>query len=126
MCRQSATVCLVNSPTREHCVTGPLAERLATLADPRCRRGKRHPFVAVLLIACSAVVNGATSFAAIDEWAADAPQDVLARLGARTGTALGWPCGSRPAARRSAGSSRTPAPVAWPTSSGTTRRTIQP
>ena len=32
-----------------------------TLADPRCRRGKRHPFVAVLLIACSAVVSGATS-----------------------------------------------------------------
>jgi predicted transposase YbfD/YdcC len=44
--------------------------------------------VAVLLIACSAVVSGARSFTAIDEWAADAPQDVLARLGARTATAL--------------------------------------
>ncbi|MEU3437299.1 ISAs1 family transposase, partial [Streptomyces sp. NPDC006863] len=42
----------------------------------------------VLLIACSAVVTGATTFAAIGEWAADAPQDVLARLGARTATAL--------------------------------------
>ncbi|MEV6393618.1 hypothetical protein AB0M39_02365 [Streptomyces sp. NPDC051907] len=42
----------------------------------------------VLLIACSAVVTGARSFLAIDEWAADAPQDVLARLGARTATAL--------------------------------------
>ncbi|MEY9997289.1 hypothetical protein ABIE67_009710 [Streptomyces sp. V4I8] len=52
MCRQSATVCLVKSPTRQHCATGPLAERLATLADPRCRRGKRHPFVAVLLLRC--------------------------------------------------------------------------
>jgi len=51
---------------------GALAERLATLADPRCRRGKRHPFVAVLLIACSAVVTGARSFVAIDEWATDA------------------------------------------------------
>ncbi|MBT2458249.1 transposase family protein, partial [Streptomyces sp. ISL-86] len=71
MCRQSATVCLVKSPTRQHRSTGPLAERLATLADPRCRRGKRHPFVAVLLIACSAVVTGARSFVAIDEWAAD-------------------------------------------------------
>jgi predicted transposase YbfD/YdcC len=86
MCRQSATVCLVKSPTRQHRAIGPLPERLATLADPRCRRGKRHPFVAVLLIACSAVVTGATSFAAIGEWAADAPQDVLARLGARTAT----------------------------------------
>ncbi|ANZ21627.1 transposase [Streptomyces noursei ATCC 11455] len=88
MCRQSATVCLVKSPTRQHRVTGPLADRLAKLADSRCRRGKRHPFVAVLLIACSAVVTGARSFMAIDEWATDAPQDVLVRLGARTATAL--------------------------------------
>lgn len=88
MCRQSATVCLVKSPTRQHRAIGPLAERLRALADPRCRRGKRHPFVAVLLIACSAVLTGATSFAAISEWAAEAPQDVLARLGARTATAL--------------------------------------
>jgi hypothetical protein len=42
----------------------------------------------VLLIACSAVVTGATSFVAISEWAAEAPQDALARLGARTATAL--------------------------------------
>lgn len=88
MCRQSATICLVKPPTRQHRSTGPLAERLATLVDPRCRRGKRHPFVAVLLIACCAVVTGARSFVAIDEWAADAPQDVLARLGARTAAAL--------------------------------------
>ncbi|MGW3660843.1 ISAs1 family transposase [Streptomyces sp. NPDC005151] len=88
MCRQSATVCLVKSPTRQHRALGPLAERLRALADPRCRRGKRHPFVAVLLIACSAVVTGARSFVAIGEWAAEAPQDVLARLGARTATAL--------------------------------------
>jgi predicted transposase YbfD/YdcC len=88
MCRQSATVCLVKSPTLQHCAIGPLAERLRALADPRCRRGKRHPFVAVLLIACSAVVTGARSFVAISEWAAEAPQDVLARLGARTATVL--------------------------------------
>jgi predicted transposase YbfD/YdcC len=88
MCRQSATVCLVKSPTRQHRALGPLAERLRALADPRCRRGKRHPFVAVLLIACSAVVTGARSLVAISEWAAEAPQDVLARLGARTATAL--------------------------------------
>lgn len=49
---------------------------------------KASPFLAVLLIACSAVVTGARSFVAIDEWAADAPQDVLARLGARIETAL--------------------------------------
>ena len=88
MCRQSATVCLVKSPTRQHRAIGPLAERLTALADPRCRRGKRHPFVAALLIACSAVLTGARNFVAISEWAAEAPQEVPARLGARTATAL--------------------------------------
>jgi hypothetical protein len=62
MCRQSATVYLVKSPTVSTSATGPLAERLATLADPWCRRGKRHPFVGGLLIACFAVVTGARSF----------------------------------------------------------------
>lgn len=89
MCRQSATVCLTKSPSRQHRSIGPLALRLQTLADPRSRRGKRHPFVAVLLVACSAVTAGAQSFAAIGQWAKNAPQDVLTRLGARTATALG-------------------------------------
>ncbi|WP_324603877.1 MULTISPECIES: ISAs1 family transposase [unclassified Streptomyces] len=89
MCRQSATVCLTKSPSRQRRSTGPLALRLQTLADPRSRRGKRHPFVAVLLVACSAVTAGAQSFAAIGQWAKNAPQDVLTLLGARTATALG-------------------------------------
>ncbi|RPE39146.1 DDE family transposase [Streptomyces sp. Ag109_O5-1] len=104
MCRPSATVCLVKSPARQHCVTGPLAKRLATLADPRCRRGKRHPFVAVLLIACSAVMTGARSFVAIDKAAIDARQEVLARL--VPATQPPWMCASRPAVRRPAELSR--------------------
>ncbi|MGH3803597.1 MAG: ISAs1 family transposase [Pseudonocardiaceae bacterium] len=89
MCRQSASVCLVKSPTRQHRALAGLSERLATLADPRDARGKRHPFVSVLLAACSAVVAGARSFAAIGQWAKNAPQDTLARLGARTATVFG-------------------------------------
>ncbi|MFD8079869.1 transposase family protein [Streptomyces sp. NPDC059718] len=89
MCRQSATVCLTKSPSRQHRSIGPLALRLQTLADPRSRRGKRHPFVAVLLVACSAVTAGAQPFAAIGQWAKNAPQDVLTRLGAHTANALG-------------------------------------
>ncbi|MFF1504793.1 transposase family protein [Streptomyces sp. NPDC058316] len=54
------------------------------MADPRHRRGKRHPFVSVLLIACSAVLAGARSFAAIGQWARNAPQEALTRLGPRT------------------------------------------
>ncbi|MGV9248883.1 ISAs1 family transposase [Streptomyces sp. NPDC003710] len=88
MCRQSATVCLVKSPSRQHRVIGDLPSRLATLPGPRDRRGRRHPFVSVLLTACSAVMCGARSFAAIGQWARNAPQDTLARLGARTESAF--------------------------------------
>ncbi|WP_369354637.1 ISAs1 family transposase [Streptomyces sp. cg2] len=89
MCRQAASVCLVKSPSRQHRALAGLPQRLATLADPRHRRGKRHPFVSVLLIACSAMLAGARSFAAIGQWACSAPQDTLARLGARTTTVFG-------------------------------------
>ncbi|WP_409471802.1 transposase family protein [Streptomyces sp. HC307] len=84
MCRQSASVCLIKSPSRQHRALPGLPQRLATLADPRHRRGKRHPFVSVLLIACSAVVAGARSFAAIGQWAKNAPKEALARLSAPT------------------------------------------
>lgn len=89
MCRQSASVCLIKSPSRQHRGLVGLPTRLGTLADPRCRRGKRHPFVSVLLVACSAVVAGARSFAAIGQWARGAPQAALARLSARTVSVFG-------------------------------------
>ncbi|MFJ9378136.1 ISAs1 family transposase [Streptomyces sp. NPDC101455] len=89
MCRQSASVCLVKSPTRRQRDVVDLAERLRTLPDPRLSRGVRRPFVSVLLVACSAAVAGACSFAALGQWAASAPQDTLARLGARVTTVFG-------------------------------------
>jgi hypothetical protein len=49
----------------------------------------RHPFVSVMLVACLAVVAGACSFAAIGQCARNTLQGTLARLGARTLTALG-------------------------------------
>ncbi|WP_233289062.1 transposase family protein [Kitasatospora sp. MBT63] len=57
---------------------------MALLPDPRDRRGLRHPLVSVVLVAASAVLAGARSFRAIGQWAAEAPQHALARLGART------------------------------------------
>lgn len=56
---------------------------LERVPDPRRRRGVRHSLSSILLVAASAVVAGARSFAAIAEWAADAPQVVLRRLGVR-------------------------------------------
>lgn len=54
---------------------------LAGVPDPRARRGKRHELVAVLAVAVSAGLAGARSYAAVEEWAADAPVRVLAELG---------------------------------------------
>ena len=60
-----------------------LLDELATLTDPRQRRGRRHPLGTVLAVAVAAVLAGARSLAAIGEWAADAPGPVLAALGVR-------------------------------------------
>jgi hypothetical protein len=40
---------------------------LATISDPRGRRGRRHPLAAILAIAAAAVLVGARSMAAIAE-----------------------------------------------------------
>jgi predicted transposase YbfD/YdcC len=54
---------------------------LATVADPRHRRGVRHRLPVILGLAVCAVLAGARSFTAIAEWAADADQDTLRALG---------------------------------------------
>lgn len=81
MCRQSATVCLTKSPSPRQRELPGIAERLATLPDPRDRRGRRHSLVSVLLTAACAVLSGARSYLAIGQWARNVPQDALARLG---------------------------------------------
>jgi hypothetical protein len=60
-----------------------LLDDLATITDPRQRRGRQHPLGTVLAVAVAAVLAGARSLVAIGEWAADAPGPVLAALGAR-------------------------------------------
>jgi hypothetical protein len=89
MCRQSASVCLTESPTAAQRALSSVASRFSVLVDPRDRRGRRHSLVSVLLTACCAVLAGARSYAAVGQWAANAPQDALARLGARTVGPLG-------------------------------------
>ncbi|MGW2051530.1 ISAs1 family transposase [Streptomyces sp. NPDC001858] len=60
-----------------------LRSYLATVPDPRARRGIRHPCTALLTAAAAAVLAGAASITAIGEWVTDAPQRVLALLGFR-------------------------------------------
>lgn len=85
-------------PARSSCPTTPLSQQrppitpahatdlrvyLAQIPDPRHRRGIRHSLAAILGITAAAVAAGARSFLAISEWASDAPQSILATLGAR-------------------------------------------
>lgn len=60
-----------------------LLELLGLVPDPRKRRGVRHSVAVVLAIAAAAVLAGSRSLQAIGEWAAEAPQVVLAALRAR-------------------------------------------
>ena len=60
-----------------------LLARLAALPDPRDRRGSRHNLAGLLPVAVRAVPAGARSLAAIGEWAADTPPQVLVSLGIR-------------------------------------------
>ena len=46
----------------------PLIEVLAEIPDCRSKHGKRHPLVAILALACSALLCGYWSYTAIAEW----------------------------------------------------------
>ncbi len=54
---------------------------LAKVTDPRHRRGVRYRLAVILGLAVCAVLAGARSFTAIAEWAADADEQTLAKLG---------------------------------------------
>lgn len=71
----------VLAPVSDH--GGALLLALSAVPDPRKRRGVRYRLACLLAVAAAAVLAGARSFAAIGEWATDAPQEVLAALGAR-------------------------------------------
>jgi predicted transposase YbfD/YdcC len=83
--RIGATSDRVSEPdaVREADVQPPtdLVAALATVPDPRARRGIRHRLVTVLALAVCAVLTGARSYVAIAEWAHDLPLGVRIRLG---------------------------------------------
>jgi DDE_Tnp_1-associated len=59
-----------------------LLECLQDVPEPRRRCGIRHRAAVVLAFVAAALLAGADSVTAIAEWAADAPLEVLAVLGA--------------------------------------------
>ena len=65
-------------------VESALVARLSRVPDLRQRKGLRHRLVVVLaLAACATLVVGSDSVTAIWQWSTRAPQQKLARLGAR-------------------------------------------
>jgi hypothetical protein len=58
-----------------------LLEVLASVPDPRARRGVRHRVAAVLAVSVAAVLAGARAYTVIAEWAGDQSDGVLAALG---------------------------------------------
>ena len=78
-----------------------LVAALATVPDPRARRGIRHRLVTVLALAVCAVLAGARSYVAISEWAHDLPLGVRIRLGLTVARATPSESAIRGSCRRS-------------------------
>lgn len=62
-------------------IVSPLAAVFATIPDPRSARGRRHPLVAILLLACVAMLAGARGQSGIADWAKNYGEPWRARLG---------------------------------------------
>jgi predicted transposase YbfD/YdcC len=62
-------------------IVPPLASVFALLPDSRHARGKRHPLVALLLLACVAMLGGARGPSGIADWAKNHGEPWRTRLG---------------------------------------------
>jgi len=62
-------------------IVPPLADRFATLPDPRQAQGKRHSLRAILLLACVAMLAGARGPSGIADWAKNDGEPWRTRLG---------------------------------------------
>src|SRR5258705_13846528 len=96
-----------------------LLRALAAVADPRDPRGIRYRLTSLLAVAVCAVLAGATTFAAIADWAADLDSATRGRPGFAGAIPVGstvWRfLGSPGAPTLAAGATRRlPAPVAPP------------
>lgn len=69
---------------------GRLLELLSLVPDTRDPRGIRYAVASVLAVAAAAVLAGCKSVLSIAEWAAEAPQELLAALGVRRSWPGAW------------------------------------
>ncbi|MFK0297441.1 transposase family protein [Streptomyces sp. NPDC090442] len=83
------------------CAIAPAGDNAAEEVDPRDRRGRRYPLLALVGAVACAVAAGARSYAGVGHWLRRAPQDTLARLGFPVRGVLGVrPAASADTARR--------------------------
>mgnify|MGYP001612313419 CR=1 FL=1 len=66
---------------------GGLFDVLATVVDPRKKRGVRHKMQGLLAICVCGALAGCKSFAALGEWAAAQSRETLLRFGSKRGKA---------------------------------------
>jgi predicted transposase YbfD/YdcC len=79
--RQHAPVPTDTVPAGRGCEPYGLLVALAEVPDPRDARGVRYPLASMLAVAVCAVMAGATTFAAIGDWARDLDPPACGRLG---------------------------------------------
>ncbi|MGY2745390.1 ISAs1 family transposase [Arthrobacter sp. UYCu723] len=72
---------VIPEPVKSSLTPGTMREVLASVPDPRKRRGIRYGLAGILILAVCAMLAGAKSFAEIAEWAADTGRKPLARAG---------------------------------------------
>jgi len=68
---------------RAQVLGGEFLDVLASVPDPRDRRGRRYPLAGLLAITILATAAGMRGYAGFATWARMAPEDVLAQLGIR-------------------------------------------
>ncbi len=66
----------------------PLRDVLSEIADPRAAGGKRHEFVAVLVLICVAMLCGCENPNQIATWGANRDREYLRLIGFKRGTSI--------------------------------------
>jgi predicted transposase YbfD/YdcC len=80
---QSSRACTAEAGDLEEADISGLLSMLASVPDPRDRRGRQYPLEFILAVCVVATLAGAANYREIGSHAADMPQELLKKLGAK-------------------------------------------